>query len=174
MSDQMFSIDNAPRVIPAQTFLKPGFLLARKYTPLAAKKHGLSEALILSVIFHESRFNQYDRSKCGACGFMQLLEKYFLAKAKAAGKSIFDADFNIDEGTRFLAANIKEWGDEEQGLSAYNMGAGNLKLWLNGDEKTLIRFGRGKSPTGKTPRWQWEKYQGKILEDVPRFKELIK
>lgn len=91
----------------------------------AARKHRVSEALILAVIAIESRGNAGAVSPKGAQGLMQLIP----ATAKRFGvTNSFDAGQNIAGGTAYLSWLLKEFrGDPLLALAGYNAGEGAVR-----------------------------------------------
>lgn len=102
-------------------------LMIEKSIQEASRKYDLPEALIRSVIRHESNFRTDAVSRAGAQGLMQLMPD----TAKALGvKNPFDARQNIDGGTRYLRQMVDLFdGDLEKALAAYNAGPGRVKQY---------------------------------------------
>jgi soluble lytic murein transglycosylase-like protein len=91
----------------------------------AAKKYGVDEDLLFSVITAESNFNPRAISRRGACGLMQLLP----STAKRFGvNNIFDPGENIDAGTHYLRDLMALYqGDLALTLAAFNAGPGAVQ-----------------------------------------------
>ena len=111
----------------------------RKY----AKKYGISENLIYSIIQTESNFNQFAVSSAGAFGLMQIVpssagrDAYEFIKGKSWTPSksyLFDAQNNIEMGSaylkilnaKYLAGIYNPISKEYCVISAYNTGSGNV------------------------------------------------
>jgi len=90
-----------------------------------ARKHGLDPELVLAVVAVESAFRPNAVSRKGATGLMQLMP----GTARELGvKDPFDPAANLDGGTRYLNALIRQYGgDLKRALAAYNAGAGAVK-----------------------------------------------
>jgi len=102
---------------------------ARKETPFdalivdAAARYGVRHALVRAVVMVESAFDPRAVSRAGACGLMQLMP----ATANDLGvKDVFDAEQNVDGGTRYLAGLLRMFKDESLAVAAYNAGPGRV------------------------------------------------
>jgi len=92
-----------------------------------ASRNGLSQALVKAVIKAESDGDPNAKSRCGACGLMQLMPP---TAAEMGVYDIFDPDQNIAGGTEYLAKMIELFnGDKKLALAAYNAGPGAVKKY---------------------------------------------
>ena len=84
-----------------------------------ATTYHLNPAFIRAVVRIESNYDVQARSSAGAMGLMQLMPQ----TARELGvKDPWDAKRNLDGGTRYLVALLREFGDAETALIAYNAG----------------------------------------------------
>lgn len=86
----------------------------------AARRHGVSEALIFAVIRYESDFDPFAVSRKGARGLMHLMPD----TARSLGvRDAFDPIDNIDGGVRHLRGLLDRFDDNVAlALAAYNAG----------------------------------------------------
>ena len=96
------------------------------------------DPIVQSIIYQESRGKLGQKSQAGAVGLMQLKT----AAAKDMGvKDRLDPEQNLSGGARYYESLLKQFGDEELALAAYNWGMGNVDKKL----KELERKGREQS-----------------------------
>lgn len=92
----------------------------------AAAEYGLDADLIHAVIRAESDYNPWCRATAGAEGLMQLMPQ------TAAGLGVtnpYDPEQNIRGGSRYLAIQVRQFGDLELALAAYNAGPGAVRQY---------------------------------------------
>lgn len=123
--------------------LLESLLYPQRYLSLvqeAARTHGVDPALILAVIWEESRFSPDAGSGAGARGLMQLMPATAdWIRLQRRGKKlkpgeILEPKVNIDLGTWYLAYLEKLFRTPKDPLpwtlAAYNAGPGNATRWL--------------------------------------------
>ena len=90
-------------------------------------KNGLDEDFVKAVINQESGFNPNATSHCGAMGLMQLMP----STAQGLGvKNAYDAEQNIEGGTKYLKGLMDRFGNDKQlALAAYNAGPNAVKKY---------------------------------------------
>lgn len=108
------------------TRLEDHFPVIRKYS----NQHRLPFDFVVSVVRAESGGNPLAVSKANAKGLMQLrsiAEKDVLQKTGWNKGDLFDPDYNVRVGTRYLRILADRFGgDPWLVLAAYNMGPGNV------------------------------------------------
>lgn len=89
-----------------------------------AKRHGLPEALVRSIVKAESNGNAHAISAKGAIGLMQLMP----GTAKQLGMDPAVPEQNVDAGTRYLKELLARYEDKDdqvaRAVAAYNAGPG--------------------------------------------------
>lgn len=99
----------------------------KRYDPIvfkAARRYGLSPALIKAVIHAESNFDRWAVSHAGAQGLMQLMPR---TAAMLDVDDVFDPAQNILGGTSLLRAHIEEFGSLKKAIIAYNAGPDRVR-----------------------------------------------
>jgi soluble lytic murein transglycosylase len=93
-----------------------------------SRRNKLDPLLTVAVIRVESSFNNYAQSHVGARGLMQVMPetgKWLLEKRGERlprSDHLFDYELNIELGTAYLASLIRQFGDVDEALVAYNAG----------------------------------------------------
>ncbi len=129
-SDQIVSFERDESVRPTAAALPSAVetspQVARKAVDVqaavasASKTHFIDPDLISSVIGAESSFNPKAVSPKGAQGLMQLMPS---TASQLGVKDSFDADANVDGGTRYLRELLIRYNDDlAKALAAYNAG----------------------------------------------------
>lgn len=94
-----------------------------------AAKYGLDPNIIASQCLYESRGNPNAVSPTGAIGLMQLLP----STARGLGvQNPFDPQQNVDGGCKYMAQQLKKFGNYPHALGAYNAGAGYIISYRDG------------------------------------------
>lgn len=126
------------------------YLFPKKYSDCIsnyAHKYGVDEYFVYSIIYNESRFNEYAQSNAGAKGLMQITENTFnWAKIglesddKSEYNDIFNYDVNIKYGTYILSTLFKEFKTDKEVAAAYHSGRRRVNEWLSNDNQSLDEF----------------------------------
>ncbi len=138
----------------------------------AAKEFDLPEQLIYAVIFTESSFNENAISRANAKGLMQLTDDSNEWTAMLLGEitkpdDVFEPKVNIRRGCCLLAYLIKEFGNVETALAAYNAGIGRVRGWLS--DENLSSDGKY---LDKIPISETRAYVEKVLKIQNKYFEL--
>lgn len=98
-----------------------------------SEKNELDYKLVLSIIWHESRFNTTAKSNQNAHGLMQIIpetQKAIAKELKIAKWNINDIDTNVMFGTKYLARlKLIYNNDYSLMLASYNGGPTQAKKW---------------------------------------------
>lgn len=104
-----------------------------------SQNYSVDEDLIYAVIKCESGFDKDAVSKADAKGLMQLTEDTFHWVDMKLGlgnsyEKVFDPETNIQYGTYLISSLLNEFETEENALTAYHAGRGNVLKWLADEE----------------------------------------
>ena len=141
-----------------------------------AEEYDVEENLIYAVIKAESNFDSNAVSNRDAIGLMQIVEETAIDVAKKNNididtdnieEEILDIDNNINIGTKYLSTLLKQYGNIEVALAAYNAGIGTVNNWI---EKQIIQADG--SDIENIPYKETNNYVRKILRDYRIYNEL--
>ena len=110
-----------------------------------SEEYGVSPFLLLSLIDVESGFRPGAVSRRGAVGLMQLLPDTAEEVALHSGLIwhpglLKDPKSNIELGLRYMAQLKKQFGSEENALTAYNIGPTALRAKLSLGEDVSLKY----------------------------------
>ena len=89
-----------------------------------ARDFGVNEDIFLKLVQKESSWNPKARSEAGAMGLVQLMP----GTAQGLGvTNPYDPVQSLTGGARYLAQQLKRFGNYEKALAAYNAGPGNVE-----------------------------------------------
>lgn len=95
----------------------------RAYARAAARRRGLDERVFEAQIGAESNFNPNARSPAGAIGIAQIMP----ATARGWGVDPTNPRQSIDAAAKNMASYLKQFGNIEDALRAYNAGPGAVQ-----------------------------------------------
>jgi len=93
-------------------------ILARKM----ARKHKIPTKLFLALVTQESQWRPHVVSHRGATGLTQLMPKTAKAACNLNRWELKDPKKNLDCGAKYLAQQIKRFGQISKGVCAFNAG----------------------------------------------------
>lgn len=138
-----------------------------------AEKNELDPLLVAAVIRVESRFNPAARSRRGAVGLMQIMPPTGAWIAEKMGRrppgisELEDPAVNVPLGTWYLADLLKEFGELEVALAAYNAGRGHVANWLAAGRRP-----QGEEALDWIPFPETRSFVGRVLRDYRRYRWL--
>ena len=141
-----------------------------------SEMYDVDENLVYALIKAESNFNQNAKSSKGAIGLMQLMEETAKDVANRIdletnqneiSDMLFDSDFNINLGTKYLSILLDRYQNIELSVAAYNAGIGTVDNWI---EKGIIS--QDGSDIENIPYKETNNYVRKILRDYKIYEEL--
>ena len=150
----------------------------KKYIVEQAAANNLDMALVAAVVKVESNFHPNAVSKADARGLMQLRPNTAREVARGLGyqvdeaflEKLFEPEYNIILGTRYLAAMHKQFGgDEILALAAYNAGPAKLRSWLDDGTWDGTWENRRQIPYPET-----RNYLDKVRQAKERYRKLYK
>lgn len=151
----------------------------KKYTEAVekyAKEHEVEEELIYALIKNESNFKNDAKSHKSAMGLMQIIPETSIDVANKnkieldknnLENELYNAEKNINIGTKYLAELIKRYKNYPVAISAYNAGIGTVDNWI---EKGIIQ--KDGKDIEKVPYKETNNYVRKVLRDYNNYKEI--
>jgi len=123
-------------------FASISYPLPDKYRASVAKwagEYGISPNFLSALIMAESGWREGARSSAGAIGMTQFIPSTAVAVAKRLGVTPFkpedlltNPDLSIRFGAYYISQNIKNYGDTQKALIAYNGGGGAVMAFERG------------------------------------------
>jgi soluble lytic murein transglycosylase-like protein len=130
--DARLSVVIQPGVPLSSPSAAPSASIASRVMALApmvdevARAANMDSALLMAVIDVESGGNPQAVSPKGATGLMQLMPE---TGARHGASNLFDMRQNITAGARYLHQLIRQFGDLQLALAAYNAGEGAVQKY---------------------------------------------
>lgn len=112
-----------------------------KHVVIAAGRHQIDARLIAAVITVESRWDAAAIGSYGEQGLMQILPSTgeWLARAMQLEQyDLGDPATNVEMGTFYLAALVREYGSVERALAVYNGGPRAAENWESNPYKQKV------------------------------------
>jgi soluble lytic murein transglycosylase len=146
----------------------------------AASRWSLDPFLVAAIVREESNFFPLARSPVGARGLMQLMPDTARPMAALRGLAFNDGAVldepapNIDMGTAFLAAMLKEFPDPRLATAAYNAGPGRVREWWRTRRTDDLEVWVEQIPFDETRFYvkrvmvSWAEYRRLYADSIPR------
>ncbi|MDO4744437.1 MAG: lytic transglycosylase domain-containing protein [Clostridia bacterium] len=147
----------------------------QEYVEKWAEEYSLDKNLVYAVIKVESNFNKDAVSVAGAKGLMQLMDKTAEDCNSKAGfgylipSDLFVPERNIRIGCYYISKLIKDYGNAELAVTAYNGGTGNVQKWL---EDPALADGEG--GLSNIPYEETKTYVKKVFNAFEAYNRLYK
>ena len=168
----IIAILDVPKQIQKIIYKKEYVEEVEKYS----QQYQVDANLIYAVIKAESNFNPNAKSNKNAIGLMQLMEdtaKDILKRVdlkitdSELRDKLYEADVNINLGTKYLAVLLERYKNVEIAVTAYNAGIGTVDNWI---EKGIIKDDG--SDVENIPYKETNNYVRKILRDYKIYSDL--
>ncbi|WP_440877398.1 transglycosylase SLT domain-containing protein [Thalassotalea sp. PLHSN55] len=148
-----------------------------------SSNYNINPAWAFAIARRESSFMSDANSPAGARGLMQVMPKTAvqLKKAKLPRKYLFDAQNNIDLGTKYLKELLEKFdGNSVLATASYNAGPYRVSRWLEGAEVLPADMWIETIPYKETREYvksvmaYKQIYQVKVGQEETVFDQLIK
>lgn len=127
----------------------------------AAASNGVDSSLVKGIIQAESSFNPNAGSGAGAQGLMQLMP----GTAEGLGvRNPFDPAQNVNGGTKYIAGQLKKYGNTELALAAYNWGPGNV-------DKAIKKYGASWDAIKSHAPKETQKYVTNVTSNATKYRK---
>ena len=136
------------------------------YVEKYSEEYGVDRNLVYAVIKQESNFREKAKSNRGAKGLMQIMNDTAIEIADELGYSgvnLYNAETNIDIGTKYLADLIEKYENPKIAIAAYNAGFGNV-------DKCVIK--EDGSNLEEIPYRETEMYLRKVMKNYEMYNKL--
>ncbi|MCC8371457.1 MAG: lytic transglycosylase domain-containing protein [Rickettsia endosymbiont of Pseudomimeciton antennatum] len=148
----------------------------------AVKNAPIEEALIYSIIRHESGFNQYAINDATGYGLMQLEKAAACDTAKSLNhqchikKLTLDPEYNIMLGSNYLKEMLQQFdGSYLLTIAAYNAGPNTILKWIDrfGDPRDLKNLWQIIDWMELIPYSQTRNYVQRVLENIQVYRTIL-
>ncbi|MFD1990104.1 lytic transglycosylase domain-containing protein [Paenibacillus nicotianae] len=127
----------------------------------AASANGVDSSLVKGIIQAESSFNPNAGSGAGAQGLMQLMP----GTAEGLGvRNPLDPAQNVNGGTKYIAGQLKKYGNTELALAAYNWGPGNV-------DKAIKKYGNSWEAIRSHAPKETQSYVTKVTSNAASYRK---
>ena len=140
------------------------------YVEKYSEEYGVDRNLVYAVIKQESNFREKAKSNRGAKGLMQIMNDTAIEIADELGYSgvnLYNAETNIDIGTKYLADLIEKYENPKIAIAAYNAGFGNVDKWI---AQGVIK--EDGSNLEEIPYRETEMYLRKVMKNYEMYNKL--
>ena len=144
-----------------------------EYVYKYSEELNIDPLLTFSIIKIESNFDETAKSKSGAIGLMQLMEKTAKEQAEKldiqySKEILYNPEQNLKLGLNYFNILLDYYNQNYiLAFAAYNAGIGNVQIWINNG--TIIKDG---SDIENIPFKETNMYVRKILNTYEKYKEI--